>query len=158
MTDDGARAARELGQPPAAPHPLLSQHVETAASRWSWSASRGGFGYLLKDRVFDVADFLDAVRRVSAGGSALDPEVVQALLAPARSDDVITTLSEREREVLELVAEGRSNAAIASHLTLAERTVETHMRAIFQKLRLPDTREEHRRVLAVLAFVRSRSS
>ena len=156
-TDDGARAARELrNSHPGLPMLLLSQHIEIEHS--VELVASGGFGYLLKDRVLDVADFLDAVRRIAAGGSALDPEVVQALLAPTRSDDVITTLSEREREVLELVAEGRSNSAIASQLTLAERTVETHMRAIFQKLRLPDTREEHRRVLAVLAFVRSRST
>jgi len=156
-TDDGARAARELRVAhPGLPMLLLSQHIEIEHS--VELVASGGFGYLLKDRVLDVTDFLDAVRWIAAGGSALDPEVVQALLAPTRSGDVITTLSEREREVLELVAQGRTNAAIASQLTLAERTVETHMRAIFQKLRLPDTREEHRRVLAVLAFVRSRST
>lgn len=152
MTDDGAQAARRLrAEHPALPMILLSQHVETRHSV-SLVAS-GGFGYLLKDRVLRVGDFLDAVRRVAEGGSALDPDVVAALLAPARRESPLGVLTEREHEVLALVAEGHSNAAVAARLTLAERTVETHMRNIFQKLRIADTGERHRRILAVLAFI-----
>jgi DNA-binding NarL/FixJ family response regulator len=100
-----------------------------------------------------VEDFLDAVRRVAAGGSALDPDVVSALLTPTRRDDPRTALTAREREVLALVAEGRTNTGIAKRLTLAERTVETHIRTIFHKLQLADTCDDHRRVLAVLAYL-----
>lgn len=152
MTDDGARAARRLRvKHPALPMILLSQHVETRHSV-SLVAS-GGFGYLLKDRVLRVDDFLDAVRRVAEGGSALDPDVVAALLSSARQESPLGVLTEREHDVLALVAEGHSNAAVAAQLTLAERTVETHIRSIFQKLRITDTGDRHRRVLAVLAFV-----
>ncbi|MER7006701.1 response regulator transcription factor [Dactylosporangium sp. NPDC000555] len=152
MTDDGARAARQLrGTHPKLPMILLSQHVETRHS--VALVASGGFGYLLKDRVLRVDDFLDAVRRVAEGGSALDPDVVAALLSPARRDDPLSMLSEREHDVLALVAEGHSNAAIAARLRLAERTVESHMRAIFQKLRIPDTGNRHRRVLAVLTYI-----
>ena len=152
LTDDGARAAKLLRTEfPGLPMLLLSQHVETRHSV-SLVAS-GAFGYLLKDRVLRVEDFLDAVRRVAAGGSALDPDVVGALLTPTRSDDPLAGLTAREREVLALVAEGRTNTAIAKRLTLAERTVETHIRTIFHKLRLADTRDDHRRVLAVLAHL-----
>jgi DNA-binding NarL/FixJ family response regulator len=152
MTDDGARAARALRQS----HPdlrmmLLSQHVETRHSV-SLVAS-GGFGYLLKDRVLRVDDFLDAVRRVADGGSALDPEVVAALLAPGGRHHALTALSEREHAVLSLVAQGHSNAAVGVRLRMAERTVESHMRNIFHKLRIDDTGDTHRRVLAVLAYL-----
>jgi DNA-binding NarL/FixJ family response regulator len=152
MTSDGARAARQIReQYPHLPMMLLSQHIETRQS--VALVASGGFGYLLKDRVLGVDDFLDAIRRVAAGGSALDPEIVAALLASAGHHDPLAVLSRREHEVLSLVAEGQSNAAVANRLHLGERTVETHMRSIFQKLRIPDTGDTHRRVLAVLAYL-----
>ncbi|HEX6876460.1 MAG TPA: response regulator transcription factor [Nocardioidaceae bacterium] len=156
MTDDGARAARDLrAKLPGLPVVLLSQHVETTQS--TELVATGGFGYLLKDRVLDLDDFLDALRRVASGGSALDPEVVGALLAPARPEPAFATLTEREREVLGLVAEGRSNAAVARRLFTTERTVETHVRHIFVKLGLHDSDDDHRRVLAVLTYLRNSS-
>jgi DNA-binding NarL/FixJ family response regulator len=130
---------------------MLSQHVETR--HLAGLVSSGGFGYLLKDRVLRVDDFLDAMRRVAAGGSAIDPAIVAALLTPVRDDDPLAALTSREREVLGLVAEGLSNAAVAARLVLAERTVETHMRSIFTKLRIDDSPDSHRRVLAVLAYL-----
>jgi len=150
-TDDGARAARQLRDC----HPdlgivLLSQHLETRHS--VELVTRGHFGYLLKDRVFDVDDFLDAIRRVAAGGSALDPEAVAALIT-RRRDDPLAALTSREREVLALMAEGRTNKGIARRLWLTDRTVETHVSSIMAKLGLADTDEDHRRVLAVLAWL-----
>jgi DNA-binding NarL/FixJ family response regulator len=115
--------------------------------------SGGRVGYLLKDRVFDVDDFMDALRRVAAGGSALDPEVVATLLGPRRQDDPLTQLTPREREVLALMAEGRNNVGIARRLVLTDRTVETHIANIMAKLGLHETGEEHRRVLAVLTWL-----
>jgi DNA-binding NarL/FixJ family response regulator len=156
MSDDGARAARELRKlRPGLPVLLLSQHIETTES--TELVATGAFGYLLKDRVLDLDDFLDAVRRVAAGGSALDPEVVAALLAAAHPEPPYAQLTDREREVLALVAEGRSNAAVASRLHTTERTVETHVRHIFLKLGLYDSTDDHRRVLAVLAYLRNSS-
>jgi DNA-binding NarL/FixJ family response regulator len=133
---------------------VLSQHIETRGVV-ELVASGGGFGYLLKDRVLDVDDFLDAARRVANGGSALDPEVVATLLRPARRDDALEELSPREREVLGLMAEGRTNAGIARRLWLTEKTVETHVRAILMKLGLTVNDENHRRVLAVLTYLRA---
>lgn len=152
MTDDGARTARILRQRhPSLPILLLSQHIET--HQVADLVPSGSFGYLLKDRVLHVDDFTDAVRRVAAGGSALDPMIVGALMSPTRRDDALRHLSPREREVLALVAQGLSNTAISTTLVVAERTVETHMRSIFQKLHLIDTDDNHRRVLAVLAYL-----
>jgi DNA-binding NarL/FixJ family response regulator len=152
--DEGMRAAVEIRQA----HPrtavlVLSQHVE---SRYAVElvSSDGGFGYLLKDRVLDVGDFLEAAERVSAGGSALDPEVVKQLLAP-RPGDPLSGLTPREREVLGLVAEGRTNAGIAKELWLTEKTVETHVRSILGKLELPQDGDTHRRVLAVVTYLRA---
>jgi DNA-binding NarL/FixJ family response regulator len=152
LTDDGARAARQI----RATHPtlgilLLSQHVETRHS--VELVASGGFGYLLKDRVFDVDDFLDALRRVSSGGSALDPEVVARLLGPRRADDPLSALTSREREVLALMAEGRTNVGIARRLWLTDRTVETHVGSILGKLGLANSDEDHRRVLAVVMYL-----
>ena len=155
-TDDGARAARELrADDPTLGIVLLSQHLETRHS--VELVTRGYFGYLLKDRVFDVDDFLDALRRVAAGGSALDPEVVAGLITPRRNDP-LAALTAREREVLALMAEGRTNFGIARRLWLTDRTVETHVSSIMAKLGLADGAEDHRRVLAVLAWLSAGST
>jgi DNA-binding NarL/FixJ family response regulator len=154
-TDDGARAARRLRNTyPQLGIVLLSQHVETQHS--VELVSSGRFGYLLKDRVFDVDDFMDALCRVAGGGSALDPEVVSRLLSPLRGSDQFGSLTPREREVLALMAEGRTNLGIARRLWLTERTIETHIANILAKLGLVAGEEDHRRVLAVLAFLNHR--
>jgi DNA-binding NarL/FixJ family response regulator len=155
-TDDGLRAALEI----RATHPetsvlVLSAYVEEAYAFELVSEPSGGLGYLLKDRIADVDAFVDAVRRVADGGSALDPEVVSRLLGRSRREDPLAEITQREREVLELMAEGRSNAAIAERLVVTERAVEKHVTSIFSKLDLPPTVEDHRRVLAVLTFLRS---
>jgi serine/threonine-protein kinase PknK len=151
-TDDGARAARVVrDRRPDVGIVLLSQHVETRHS--VELVSRGRFGYLLKDRVLDVDDFLDTLRRVAAGGSALDPEVVARLIGGRRTGDPLGALTAREREVLAAMAEGRTNVGIARRLWLTERTVETHISSIMAKLHLPADEENHRRVRAVLVFL-----
>jgi DNA-binding NarL/FixJ family response regulator len=155
-TDDGLRAAIEIRKR----HPdtgvlVLSAYVEEAYAMELVSDTAAGLGYLLKDRVADVDAFIDALRRVAEGGSALDPEVVSRLLGRSRRDDPLSELTPREREVLELMAEGRSNAAIAEQLVVTERAVEKHVTSIFGKLNLTPAAEDHRRVLAVLTFLRS---
>jgi DNA-binding NarL/FixJ family response regulator len=156
QTDEGIRAARRI----RAAHPgtgvlVLSQHVAHTYAVELLSDSAEGLGYLLKDRVADVEEFTAAVRRVAEGGSALDPLVVAELVGRNRRDDPIEDLSPREREVLGLMAEGRSNQAISRKLVISSRAVEKHVTSIFTKLRLPAAAEDHRRVLAVLRFLRS---
>ncbi|MFY1674988.1 response regulator [Plantactinospora sp. WMMB334] len=161
-TDEGLRAAVEARRRvPRTPILVLSQYVEVsyaddllATVKPSGGAAGGGIGYLLKDRVAAIDEFLDAVRRVAAGGTVLDPEVVGQLLVRRRRDDPLRELTPREREVLGLMAEGRSNTAIARTLVVSDGAVEKHVRNIFTKLRLPPDEEQHRRVLAVLAYLR----
>jgi DNA-binding NarL/FixJ family response regulator len=155
-TDDGLRAALEIrSTQPDTSVLVLSQYVEEGYALDLVGDAAGGVGYLLKDRVADVDRFVDAVRRVAEGGSALDPEVVSQLVGRARRDDPLEDLTPREREVMELMAEGRSNHAIADQLVVTERAVEKHVTSIFGKLNLPPAPEDHRRVLAVLRFLRS---
>jgi DNA-binding NarL/FixJ family response regulator len=152
--DEGTRAAAEIRRRhPATGVLVLSQHIETRHIV-ELVADGGGFGYLLKDRVLEVDDFLDAARRVAGGGSALDPQVVATLIGGPRAAGALDELSPREREVLGLMAEGRTNAGIARRLWLTEKTVETHVRTILMKLGLPVNDDDHRRVLAVLAYLR----
>ncbi len=155
-TDDGLRAALEIrDRQPQTGVLVLSQYVEEGYALDLISQGGGGVGYLLKDRVADVDRFLEAVRRVAVGGSALDPEVVAQLLGRRRRDDPLELLTPREREVLELMAEGRSNLAIADTMVVTERAVEKHVTSIFHKLDLTPTAGDHRRVLAVLAFLQT---
>jgi DNA-binding NarL/FixJ family response regulator len=152
FTDEGARAAKEIKET----HPdlgvlVLSQHIET--SHAVALVTLGGFGYLLKDRVLEVGEFLAAAERIAKGGSALDPKVVASLVASRGEDDPLAQLSEREREVLELMAEGLTNTGIAKRLYLSERTVEAHVRHVLMKLNIPESEEAHRRVLAVLTHL-----
>ena len=154
-TDEGLRAAHEIREN----HPgigvlVLSQYVESGYALELLQGSAEGVGYLLKDRVSDVKEFAAAVKRVAEGGSALDPEVVSQLLGSRRGEDRLSQLTPREREVLDLIAEGRSNKGIAERLVVTERAVEKHVTSIFGKLRLPAASEDHRRVLAVLAYLR----
>lgn len=152
FTDEGARAATTIKHGfPEIGVLLLSQHVET--SHAVQLVSLGGFGYLLKDRVLQVGEFLAAAERVAAGGSALDPKVVARLVTPHEDADALAQLSDREREVLELMAEGLTNSGIAKRLYLSERTVEAHVRHVLIKLDIPEGEEAHRRVLAVLAHL-----
>ena len=152
FTDEGANAAAQLKQQqPEVGVLLLSQHVET--SHVVDLVRLGGFGYLLKDRVLEVGEFLAAAERVARGGSALDPEVVGRLLLATRGDGPLAELSDREREILELMAEGLTNTGIAKRLFVSERTVEAHVRHLLLKLDIPQTEDGHRRVLAVLAHL-----
>ena len=154
FTDEGVRAALEARtRMPGLPVLVLSQYVERTFAAELLSDGRGGVGYLLKDRVADVREFVDAVRRVAEGGTAMDPEAVAQLLGGRGEGSVLDELTPREREVLGLMAEGRTNHAIADRLVVTEGAVEKHVSNIFGKLGLPPSDTDHRRVLAVLAFV-----
>jgi DNA-binding NarL/FixJ family response regulator len=156
QTDEGSRAAEAIRER----HPevgilMLSQVVEAHTALRLFGERPEGFGYLLKDRVLEIDDFVEAVKRVARGGTAMDPQVVSQLVGKRSKDDPIDELSPREREVLELMAEGRSNAGICAKLFLSSKTVETHVSSIFNKLRLAQAPDDHRRVLAVLAYLRA---
>ena len=154
FTDEGVRAALEArAQHPGLPVLVLSQYVERTYAAELLSDGRGGVGYLLKDRVADVKEFVDAVRRVAEGGTAMDPEAVAQLLGGRTEEGPLDDLTPREREVLALMAEGRTNHAIADTLVVTEGAVEKHVSNIFGKLGLPPSDADHRRVLAVLAFL-----
>ncbi|MCC3767010.1 response regulator transcription factor [Streptomyces sp. UNOC14_S4] len=156
FTDEGLRAAIEARrQVPGLPVLVLSQYVEQLYARELLADGGGAVGYLLKDRVFDTAQFIDSVRRVAAGGSAMDPEVIAKLLSGTVRDEPLARLTPREREVLSLVAEGRSNAAIAQRLTVSEKVVTKHTSSVFAKLDLAQSDDDNRRVLAVLAYLNS---
>jgi DNA-binding NarL/FixJ family response regulator len=156
-TDDGLRAAIEIRRRmPETGVMVLSQYLEKSYALDLVADSAGGTGYLLKDRVADVDRFADSVRRVAEGGSALDPEVVVQMLGRRRRDDQLDELTEREREVIALMAEGRSNLAISERLVMTERAVEKHVTSIFRKFGLMPAADDHRRVLAVLTFLRAR--
>jgi DNA-binding NarL/FixJ family response regulator len=153
-TDEGLVAAQAI----RARHPriaivILSQHLEFGVATRVLAEHPERLGYLLKDRVTDVDDFLDTLRRVTSGGTALDPQVVSRLLSAGRDDGPLERLTPREREVLQLIAEGMSNAAIAAQLSITLRSAEKHVSSVFAKLGLPDTGGENRRVLAVLRFL-----
>ena len=153
-TDEGLRAAIELrAADPSLRILIFSQYVETQYASRLLAGNSAGVGYLLKERVMDTKDFMDALERVAAGGTALDPEVVSQLVGASNSRRALDTLSPREREVLSLMAEGRSNAAIAAALFVSERAVEKHVASIFTKLDLPVSSADHRRVLAVLRYL-----
>jgi DNA-binding NarL/FixJ family response regulator len=154
FTDEGLRAAIAAREKvPGLPVLVLSQYVEQLYARELLSDRRGGVGYLLKDRVSEVGQFVDAVRRVAAGGTAMDPDVISQLLARRSQDEPLATLTPREREVLGLMAEGRSNAAIAARMFVTEKAVSKHTNNIFSKLTLPPSEDDNRRVLAVLAYL-----
>jgi DNA-binding NarL/FixJ family response regulator len=153
-TDEGLKAAQEIRETyPDVGVLVLSQYVEPSYAMELLAESAEGVGYLLKDRVSDVSEFAAAVRRVAEGGSALDPAIVSQLVGRRRRDDPIDQLTPREREVLEHMAQGRSNQGIAEQLVVTERAVEKHVTSIFGKLRLPHAPEDHRRVLAVLTYL-----
>jgi DNA-binding NarL/FixJ family response regulator len=156
QTDEGARAAVEI----RSRHPdvgvlLLSQVIEAQYALTLLSEHPHGFGYLLKDRVLAIDDFIQSVERVAAGGTAIDPDVVSQLLGRRREDDPLDELTPREREILSLMAEGRSNRGICQQLFLSPKTVESHVHNIFAKLGITAAEDDHRRVLAVLAYLRS---
>ena len=154
-TEEGLEAARAIRER----HPetgilILSQHVEVGIAMRALVESPRGLGYLLKERVTDLEDFASTLRHVAAGGSALDPQIVSRLLADPRGDGPLSTLTPRELEVLELIAEGRTNKAIADRLEISQRAVTKHVTSIFTKLDLPPGEDDHRRILAVLTFLR----
>ena len=155
-TDEGLRAAAEIrSRYPEVGILILSQYVEVGVATRLLAESAAGIGYLLKDRVTDFEDFIAALRRIARGGSVLDPKVVSQLLAGVDgADDPVAELTPREREVIALVAEGRSNKGIAQRLFITERAVQKHVTSIFMKLGLPPSDDDHRRILAVLAYVR----
>jgi DNA-binding NarL/FixJ family response regulator len=154
QTDEGVQAAEVIrSQHPEVGVLLLSQVVEARRALRLFSERPEGFGYLLKDRVLEIDDFLDAVRRVARGGTAIDPEVIAQLVGRGRPNDPLQDLTEREGEVLALMAEGRSNQGICQKLFLAPKTVEMHIHRIFSKLGLAAAADDHRRVLAVLAYL-----
>lgn len=157
-TDEGIRAAIEIRRRGhATPLLLFSQYIETTRAIELLRSGSSGFGYLLKDRVLDVDDFLAAVRRVAGGGTAIDPLIVSALVGANQPPELLTSLSPRELDVLRLMAEGLTNSAISSRLHMARRTVETHVNGVFTKLRLVPTQDDHRRVQAVLTYLRNDS-
>jgi DNA-binding NarL/FixJ family response regulator len=158
FTDEGIRMALEArSQVPGLPVLVLSQYVEPLYAQELLSDRGGGVGYLLKDRVADVGQFVDAVRRVAAGGTAMDAEVISALMSRRSADDPLATLTPRESEVLSLMAEGRSNAAVAARLFVSEKAVGKHTSSIFTKLGLEQHTDDNRRVLAVLAYLNPNS-
>jgi DNA-binding NarL/FixJ family response regulator len=155
-TDDGLRAAQQIrAELPDVGLLVLSQYIEESYAVELLESGSEGVGYLLKDRVGEIDRFIDAVHRVADGGSALDPEVVAQLLGRRRSEEPLAALTPREREVLELMAEGRTNQAIAEELVVSERAIEKHVTNIFSKLGLVTSSNDHRRVLAVLAYLRA---
>lgn len=157
FTDEGLRAAVEARRRvPGAPVLILSQYVEVSYADDLLADARGAVGYLLKDRVVDVEEFLEGLRRVASGGTVFDPQVVSQLMVRRRRDDPLAQLTPREREVLGLMAEGKSNPAIGRHLVISDGAVEKHIRSIFAKLGLyAEDSDQHRRVLAVLTYLRS---
>ena len=155
-TDEGQRAARRIREAhPGVAVVVLSQHAEPEYAMELLSEGTDSIGYLLKDRIADIDEFVQAIRRVAGGGSALDPAIVGLLVARKRRADPLQVLSPREREVLSLMAEGRSNHAIADQLVVTPRAIEKHITNIFEKLGLPGAVDDHRRVLAVLTFLRA---
>lgn len=155
-TDEGLRAAQHIGREyPGVGVLVLSQYVESGFALRLLEDGSSGRGYLLKDRVGDLDDFAEAIRRVGSGGSAVDPEVIASLVEAPGNDAVLDRLSPRESEILAMMAEGRSNAGICERLVLSPRTVESHVRTIFQKLELTPAEDDHRRVLAVLTYLRA---
>lgn len=154
FTDEGLRAAIEARrQVPGLPVLVLSQYVEHLYARELLASGGGGIGYLLKDRISDLDQFVDAVRRVAAGGTALDPDVISQLMSRQRASTPLAALTPRETEVLGLMAEGRSNAAIAGRMFITEKAVGKHINSIFTKLALPMSEDDNRRVLAVIAYL-----